>query len=112
MLSIAFKMVLRQFWWKVFGKAILENKFLSKACQFRNKKETREFKHLRFYKSNNLSPELTKNQIISDYPVRQREVFKVLREVAEETNSQIIVASHSEVVLNEAVATSNVIVLI
>jgi ABC-type cobalamin/Fe3+-siderophores transport system ATPase subunit len=44
--------------------------------------------------------------------VRQREVFKVLREVAEETNSQIIIASHSEVVLNEAVATSNVIALI
>lgn len=44
--------------------------------------------------------------------VRQREVFKVLREVAEETNSQIIIASHSEVVLNEAVATSTVIALI
>ena len=44
--------------------------------------------------------------------VRQREVFKVLREVAEETNSQIIIASHSEVVLNEAVTTSNVIALI
>ena len=59
--SIAFKMVLRQFWWKVFGKAILKNKLLSKTCQFRNKKETREFKHLRFYRINNLSPKLTKN---------------------------------------------------
>ncbi len=44
--------------------------------------------------------------------VRQREVFKVLRDVAEETHSQIIIASHSEVVLNEAMATSNVIALI
>ena len=44
--------------------------------------------------------------------VRQREVFKVLREVAEETNSQIIIASHSEVVLNEASRTSKVIALI
>jgi predicted ATP-dependent endonuclease of OLD family len=44
--------------------------------------------------------------------VRQREVFKVLREVADETNSQIMIASHSEVVLNEATRTSKVIALI
>ena len=65
-LSISVQLVLRQFWWKVFGKAILENKFLSKTCQFRNKKETREFKHLRFYRINNLSPKLTKNQFKSE----------------------------------------------
>jgi len=44
--------------------------------------------------------------------VRQREVFKVLRQVADETNSQIMIASHSEVVLNEAAKTSKVIALI
>ena len=44
-------LVLRQFWWKVFDKVILENNFSSKTCQFRNKKETREFKRLRFYGS-------------------------------------------------------------
>ena len=57
------KLVLRQFWWKVFDKAILENKFIFKICQFRNEKETREFKHLRFYRSNTLSPKLTKKLI-------------------------------------------------
>ena len=56
-------LVLRQFWWKVFDKVILENNFSSKTCQFRNKKETREFKHLQFYGSNHLSPKLTKNLI-------------------------------------------------
>lgn len=44
--------------------------------------------------------------------VRQRETFKVLRQVAKETNSQIMIASHSEVVLNEAAITSKVIALI
>ena len=63
LLSIAVKLVLCQFWWKVFANVILENKFPSKTYQFRNKKETREFKHLRFCGSNNLSPKLTKNQI-------------------------------------------------
>ena len=56
------KLVLRQFWWKVFAKVILENKFSSKTCQFSNEKGIRGFKHLRFYGSNNLSPKLTKNQ--------------------------------------------------
>ena len=46
----------------MFDKVILENNFSSKTYQFRNKKETREFKRLRFYGSNNLSPKLTKNQ--------------------------------------------------
>jgi predicted ATP-dependent endonuclease of OLD family len=44
--------------------------------------------------------------------VRQRETFKILRKVADETNSQIMIASHSEVVLNEAANTSKVIALI
>ena len=61
LLYIPMNEVHRQFWWKVFNKAILENKFSSKICQFSNKKETREFKYLRFYGCNNLSPKLTKN---------------------------------------------------
>ena len=32
------------------------------TCQFSHKKEAREFKHLQFYGSNNLSPKLTKDQ--------------------------------------------------
>ncbi len=34
--------------------------------------------------------------------LRQRQIYQVLSEVADETNSQIIAASHSEVILNEA----------
>jgi len=44
--------------------------------------------------------------------IRQREAFQRLNEVAAETNSQLIVASHSEVVLDEAVDASKVIALI
>ena len=54
--------------YKVFDKVILENKFSSKICQFRNKKETQEFKHLLFYGNNNLSPKLTKNHL-SEPPI-------------------------------------------
>jgi len=34
--------------------------------------------------------------------LRQRQIYQVLSEIADETNSQIIAASHSEVILNEA----------
>ena len=44
--------------------------------------------------------------------IRQREAFQKLNEIASETNSQIIVASHSEIVLEEAVESSRVIALI
>jgi ABC-type cobalamin/Fe3+-siderophores transport system ATPase subunit len=44
--------------------------------------------------------------------IRQREAFQQINTIADETNSQIIVASHSEVVLNEAVDSSKVIALI
>jgi predicted ATPase len=44
--------------------------------------------------------------------IRQRETFQQINAIANETNSQIIVASHSEVVLNEAVDSSKVIALI
>lgn len=44
--------------------------------------------------------------------IRQREVFQQINAIANETNSQIIVASHSEIVLNEAVDSSKVIALI
>ena len=44
--------------------------------------------------------------------IRQREVFQRINEVAQETKSQIIIASHSEVVLDEAADVSNVIALI
>lgn len=44
--------------------------------------------------------------------IRQREAFQKINEVAAETNTQIIVASHSEVVLDEAAEASNVIALI
>ncbi|GHV64018.1 ATPase AAA [Bacteroidia bacterium] len=44
--------------------------------------------------------------------IRQRESFQKINEVAQETNSQIIIASHSEVVLDEAADVSNVIALI
>ncbi|MDR0866085.1 MAG: ATP-binding protein [Candidatus Symbiothrix sp.] len=44
--------------------------------------------------------------------IRQREAFQQINATANETNSQIIIASHSEVVLNEAVDSSKVIALI
>jgi len=34
--------------------------------------------------------------------LRQRQIYQILSEIADETNSQIIAASHSEVILNEA----------
>lgn len=34
--------------------------------------------------------------------LRQRQIYQVISEIADETNSQIIAASHSEVILNEA----------
>lgn len=44
--------------------------------------------------------------------IRQREVFQRINDVANETNSQLIIASHSEVVLEEASESSKVIALI
>jgi predicted ATPase len=44
--------------------------------------------------------------------IRQREVFQRINEVASETNSQLLIASHSEVVLDEAAEASEVIALI
>ena len=44
--------------------------------------------------------------------IRQREAFQRINETAQETKSQIIIASHSEVVLDEAADVSNVIALI
>ncbi len=44
--------------------------------------------------------------------IRQREIFQQINKVAEETNSQIIIASHSEIVLNEASQSAKVIALI
>jgi ABC-type cobalamin/Fe3+-siderophores transport system ATPase subunit len=44
--------------------------------------------------------------------IRQREAFQKLNEIAAETNSQILIASHSEVVLEEAAEASKVIALI
>ena len=44
--------------------------------------------------------------------IRQRETFQKINEVAQATQSQIIIASHSEVVLDEAADVSNVIALI
>lgn len=44
--------------------------------------------------------------------IRQREIFKLLSTVAEEVGSQIMIASHSEVVLEEAADTSKIIGLI
>ena len=41
--------------------------------------------------------------------LRQRQIFKLIRTVASEVNTQIILASHSEVVLQEAAETSKVI---
>jgi ABC-type cobalamin/Fe3+-siderophores transport system ATPase subunit len=44
--------------------------------------------------------------------IRQRESFQKINKIAEETNSQILIASHSEVVLDEAANASTVIALI
>ena len=44
--------------------------------------------------------------------IRQREVFQKINEVANELNSQIIIASHSEVVLDEAADASKIIAII
>ena len=44
--------------------------------------------------------------------IRQREVFQQINKVALEKNTQIIIASHSEVVLNEASQSAKVIALI
>ena len=44
--------------------------------------------------------------------IRQRESFQIINEIAETTNSQLLIASHSEVVLNEAAKSSNIIALI
>ncbi|MDR2562680.1 MAG: ATP-binding protein [Prevotellaceae bacterium] len=44
--------------------------------------------------------------------IRQRDTFRKINEIAAETDSQIIIASHSEVVLNEAAETSSVIALV
>jgi predicted ATPase len=44
--------------------------------------------------------------------IRQREAFQKINEIAQETGSQIIIASHSEVILDEAADVSTVIALI
>jgi len=44
--------------------------------------------------------------------IRQREAFQLINQIANEMNSQIIVASHSEIVLEEAAEASKVIALI
>jgi predicted ATPase len=44
--------------------------------------------------------------------IRQRESFHAINEIAKKTNSQILIASHSEVVLDEAAETSKVIALV
>lgn len=44
--------------------------------------------------------------------LRQRETFHIINEVAAEQGSQIIAASHSEVVLNEAVSTATVVAFV
>lgn len=44
--------------------------------------------------------------------LRQREIYRLLREVAEEHGSQLLVASHSEVLLNEAAGADTVIAFI
>lgn len=38
--------------------------------------------------------------------LRQRQVYEILKEVAEETNSQVIIATHSEVILDTAIDTN------
>lgn len=44
--------------------------------------------------------------------LRQREIYSLIREVAEESHSQIVVASHSEVLLSEAAGTDTVIAFV
>lgn len=44
--------------------------------------------------------------------LRQREIFRVINEVATQQGSQIIAASHSEIVLNEAASTSTVVAFV
>ncbi|MDR3244801.1 MAG: ATP-binding protein [Prevotellaceae bacterium] len=44
--------------------------------------------------------------------IRQRESFQKINKIAGETNSQILIASHSEVILNEATDVSTIIALI
>ncbi|GAB2583594.1 ATP-dependent nuclease [Spirosoma areae] len=44
--------------------------------------------------------------------IRQREAFQLINTVANETQSQLIIASHSEVVLDEAAEASNIIAII
>jgi Fe-S cluster assembly ATPase SufC len=44
--------------------------------------------------------------------IRQRQAFQLINQLAEENNSQILIASHSEVVLNEAADASKVIAII
>ena len=44
--------------------------------------------------------------------LRQREIFRVIIDVATQKGSQIIAASHSEVVLNEAAATATVVAFV
>lgn len=44
--------------------------------------------------------------------IRQREMFQRINEVARDTESQLLIASHSEVVLNEAADASSIIALI
>lgn len=44
--------------------------------------------------------------------LRQRQTYNLISDVARKQNSQIIAASHSEVVLNEAVATQNVVAFV
>ncbi len=44
--------------------------------------------------------------------IRQREAFQLINAVANETQSQLIMASHSEVVLDEAADASNIVALI
>lgn len=44
--------------------------------------------------------------------IRQRQAFQLINQLAEENNSQILIASHSEVVLDEAADASKVIAII
>ncbi|WP_462265810.1 ATP-dependent nuclease [Mucilaginibacter sp.] len=44
--------------------------------------------------------------------IRQREVFQKINDVAADMNSQLLIASHSEIVLDEAAEASNIIAII
>lgn len=44
--------------------------------------------------------------------IRQREAFQLINTVANETQSQLLIASHSEVVLDEAAEASNIVAII